>query len=399
MDNQNNGLPQGVITSSTLNSQPTAAPQKKKLAFKKPNLNKKTIIIIVAVVVALFVVVNLFSSGKKLFNKNNNQQQENQIIEVDLPTEWGKTFALEAQKIYTTYETDRFDIAFINLDFANEPEMIIKYIDKAKKENIVIYSIDQRNGRVKESKHFGSADIKLLYSLVDGDAAFYINIIKSNKYGTYTLLSKVIAGTVVNPDILATNDKEVNAFAEKYVVANYSIVFYQVKKDNYAENFKTMYERYDKYAQEVKDKINELKDKYGKEEEKTTDDKPYLVTGNYYLTYGDYEHEPVSNKKMDDVESTYANTIATLNKDNTIIIKGITYKFTVGGNVLTLENGWTIKVDKENHFVLSDEGGTAFICKDPYDRKNEEKPQEEPETPDDNNPEEKPQEETPSQDE
>ena len=387
MDNQNNGLPQGVITSNTLNPQ-TPVQEKKKLAFKKPNLNKKTIIIIVAVVVGCFILFNLFSGAKGLLNKNNQQPEEEKIIEVDLPTEWGKNFAIAAQSLYKTYEIDRFDIAFINLDFANEPEMIVKYKDKTDKEFIVVYHIDQRNGKAKESKHFGNADIKLIYSLIDGEAEFYINIINSNKYGTYTLLSKVIAGTVNNPDVSAMNDKELNAFIEKYVVANYSIVFYQVKKDNYEENFKTMYGRYDKYAEEVNNQVQELKDKYGSEVKKETDDKPYLVTGNYHLTYGDYEYEAVkATKKAEEAESSYANTIITLRADGTVVIKGLSYKYTVSGNLLTLENGWTIKVDDDDHFVLSDEGGNKFVCKEPYEEPKVEDPQEQPqEDPNANNP-------------
>lgn len=372
MNNQNNGLPQGVITSSTLNNNQPATNEKKKMAIKKPSFNKKTIIIIVAVILVLFLVVKLFSSGKKLFGNNDQQNEEEQLIQVDLPTEWGKTYALAAQSIYSTYETDRFDMAFINLDFINEPEMIIKYKDKTDKEFIVVYYIDQRNGKAKESKHFGNADIKLIYSLLDGESNFYLNIINSNKYGTYTLLSKVIAGTVVTPDISAKNDKELNAFIENYVVANYSILYYQVKLDNYAENFTTMYDRYEKYSQEIKEMREELTEKYASEVSKKNDDKPYLLAGRYQLTYGDYEYEEISNDETDNVASSYSNTIVTLNRDGTVVVKGITYNYILNGNLLTLDNGLTMTVDKDDHFVLSDEGGVGFACKNPYDATKEE---------------------------
>ena len=366
MDNKNSNLPQGVITSDKVNPQNNPVGEKK-VKIKIPKVNKKTIVIAAVAVLVIFVIFCFFKSGKvsNIFG-GGNKEEEDKVIEVDVSTEWGKAYALEAQKLYKEKEIDHFDMAFINLDDFNEPEMIIKFTDENEKEYTRIYHIDSTSKQVQVSKEFSNAEIKYIYSLLDGDSFFYLNIKRDNKYGTYTLCSKIVAGTVVAPDISATNEKQLNQFADNYVVANYSIVYYEVKKDNYAENFRTMHDRYDKYSEEIFDLKYEMKDKYQKDNKKIIDEKPYLVTGNYHLTYGDYSHVPSIGADGKEVDSSFAGTTITLKNDGTVIVKGFTYKYTVTGNVLNLNNGSTITVKDFDFFVISDDGGNNFKCNNPY---------------------------------
>ena len=365
----NNDLPQGVITNDNVNAsqQQPSTDGKKKFTFKKPNLSKKQIIIIALVFFVAFILYCFFASGKgaKVFG-NNNSKQDDKIINVDVDTEWGKEYATEIQSIYKEKEINSFDIAFINLNDMDEPELIVKYVDSYDKEFIKVFYIDPKNGRVRVTKEFSNADIKMLYSLIDGTSDFYLNIITSKKYGTYTLFSKILAGTVVGADINATNEKQLNEFADKYIVADYEIVYYQVKKDKFAENYKTMYERHEKYENEIIELKQKLKEQYQNMTKKDVDEKPYLVTGNFHLTYGEYEHVPVKDINNQDITSSYAGTTIILNNDKTINIKGIVHKFIVNGNVLTIDNGSTIKVNSDDNFVLNEEGGTLFKAKNPY---------------------------------
>lgn len=374
MNNGNNNIPQGVITSSTLNPQQNNSnnnnvqPQtKKKLSIKVPQMDKKKIVLLVLLLFVGFIVFCFVSSGKgkTLFNKNK-EAEEYKVVEVDVDTEWGKEYGKIAQELYKEKEINRFDMAFINLDDLREPEMIVKYLDAEEKEFIRIYHIDDRNGKAKVSKDFGKADIKLLFSLVDGKSDFYLNIRNENKYGTYTLVSKIVAGTVVAPDIQATNEKQLNAFTEDFVVADYAIIYYEVKKDNFLENFKTMYGRYEKYSEELANTKLELFQKYNESVKKKVDEKPYLVTGSYHLTYGDYDFVPQMNVDGSYIESKYSGTTIVLKNDGTLSIGGVPYKYSINGNVLTLDNGFTIKVNEDDHFILSDEGGSLFVCKNPY---------------------------------
>ena len=373
----NNELPKGVITSDKLNNadQPVET-SKKKFNFKKPNfnnINKKKLLLIVVILFVVFILYCFFASGKgkQIFN-NTATEEENKIIEVDVDSDWGKEYALGAQTLFEEKEIDVFDVAFIDLDNKGEPEMIIKYLDKTQKEYLKILYLDPRNSKVKYSKDFNNADIKLIYSLIDGDSDFYLYISNDKKYGTYTLTSKIVGGTAFAPDIKATNEKELNEFVENYVVSDFEIVYYQVKKENYAENFKTMYERVEKYAKEISEEKSSLDKKYKDQVKKKIDENPYLVTGYYHLTYGEYDYIVSADSTTgysDDganQDNNAINMVIVLNNDGTIKIDGVSYKYSVNSSVLYIDNGSSIRVIANDKFILSDDGGMTFESRNPY---------------------------------
>ena len=390
MDNQNKETPQGLITNETVKQEqqvpvspvpqtqakPTQPVKGKKFNFK---MDKKTLIIVAIVVVVLMIVFALSGKGGKgLFGGGKNNQVDpnaKNIVAVDVDTTWGKKYAEVSQELFYNYlldgkeqNIDRFDVAFINVDFTDAPEMLIKYRDVNNKEYFLMYYYNKKN-RLKESKHFTSFDIKLLYSYQDGDANWYVNIINGNinKYGTYTMLSKVVAETVIAPDIKATNDKELNDFSENYAVSDYKIIFYEVKKESFEKDYRTIYDRVYEYANAIDAEKENLKNQYGKEEKKEIDTKPYLVVGNYKLVYGDYKYSPMKRVDGSFIESKYSNTTIKINNNKTISIGNTVHKYTMNGNVINLDDGSVIKVSENDEFTFDVEGGILFKAVRPYD--------------------------------
>ncbi len=378
MENQNNETPQGLITNETVKApevapQPTA-PAKKKLSFK---MNKTTLIVLIVVVVLLVIfAAGSLKSGNGILGlgkKNNVDPNAKVIVDVDVETTWGKKYGERVQDLYYGFlfdgrETniDRFDLTFVNVDFLDAPEMLVKYKDKNDKEYLIVYYFDAKN-RLKESKHFSNSDVKMLYSFELGQADWYVYIAKDNRYGTYTRLSKVVAETVNAPDIKVTNDTEVNAFSENYAISDYKLVFYEIKKESFQENFKTIYDRYYDYANEIDAHRDKLKEEYGKEEKKEYDENPYVKIGGYNLVYGDYKYEPMKTVDGREIKSSYADTIITINRDKTFTIGGKTMKYTVNGNIVTFDDNTYLKILKNDEFTYSVEGGILFKAVKPFD--------------------------------
>ena len=139
MENQNNETPQGLITNETVKAQepvqaqPTAP--KKKISFK---MNKTTMIVLgVVVVLAIIFVIGSLKSGNGILGlgkKDNTDPNAKVIVDVDVETTWGKKYGERVQELYYSHlldgkeeNIDRFDLAFVNVDFLDSPEMLVKY--------------------------------------------------------------------------------------------------------------------------------------------------------------------------------------------------------------------------------------------------------------------------------
>ena len=189
MDNQNNGLPQGVITNSTVGNNtpapaqaPAATPATGTVQNKAPGtkkkVNSKTIIIAVVIIAIIFVGYSMMG-GKKKIGKNQakNQEQQKVIVEVDVGTEWGNKYASLVQNVYYDYGIDTFDVTFIDLDFKGEPEMVVQYYNKDIDRTItIVYYVDAATKNVNITKQFNNSSLKLLYSLEDGYSEWYIYV-------------------------------------------------------------------------------------------------------------------------------------------------------------------------------------------------------------------------------
>lgn len=379
MNNTNNGLPQGVITNNNTQKTPGVIaptppsaqnPQnlvtnqpKKKVEYSKRNNGKLIVIVILLAIVS--VLAYLVMSGKKSIFTPKKEEEKKEIVAIDLDTDWGKKFSVDAQRLYEDREIDVYEVAFINVDFKDYPEMLIRFTDKYEKNYMLVYSYDKNTDNVNISKLFSSASIKLLYSLRDGYSEWYMSVKPTDNYFTYTRLSKIVSGKVTGSDIKSSNDKELNEFRNTYAISNYDPVFYEVKKEKFEESFKTMYERTTQYDEEIKKERTALDEKYRSSVKKYEDEGEYLQTGKTHLTFGGYVQyvNPESNYVPN---AKYNGFVITLNRDRTINMNGAIYKFTIENNVLFLDDGTIIRVNYDDKMQIDTDGGVVFTCLNPY---------------------------------
>ena len=382
MNNGNNGLPQGVITNQTppTNTPGTIAPaiatNGQNLVTNDPKKNNSNnfqfskkhngkLIVVVILLIIVCVLAYMVMTGKRSFLPGGKKKEENKIVEVDVGSDWGNKFAIEAQKLYEDREIDVFDIAFIDVDLKDDPEMIIKFTYKNEKDYLLVYSYDKNSDNVRVSKLFSNASLKLLYSLEEGYSTWYLFLQPVEKYGNYFKLAKIVAGTVYQADIKANNDREVNEFRNRYVTSNYDPTFYQVKQSSFEENFKTMYERNSRYADEIKAEQNALNDKYKDKVKEYEDVGEYLMVGSKRLTFGAYTQYVDASAGVVGNDK-YSGYVITLNRNRTLNMNGNMVKFSINNNIIMLDDGTPIKVLENDTLYLSVEGGVIFKSLNPY---------------------------------
>ena len=369
MNENNNNIPQGLITNDKIADIPqvseNAPKTKTKISFS--NKGNMKIIIGVAVIIIAAVVLYTLMSGKKVnMFKNNKQKAPVEIVALDLDTSWGKEYSVAAQNVYEQQEVDKIDVTFINLDFTDEPEMIVKYIDSSKREAMVVYSIDHTTGKAKNTKTFTQASLAMLFSLEDGDVEWYLYISSGKKYGTYTRFSKIISGTVKATDEDVRTEKSLNEFNEKYIQSQYKVIYYEVNKAKFEENFKTIYGRFTEYDNTIYEEKTNLESGNSENVIKRHDEGDYIDTGKYYISYGVYDYVPITNQDESEVKTNYSDFVITVNRDGTIDLNGTPVKYDIRNEFINLENGQVIRVIDVNTIVYEVEGGIKFKAHDPF---------------------------------
>ena len=181
-----------------------------------------------------------------------------------------------------------------------------------------------------------------------------------------------MAGTVYSADISCSNEEELNTFRNTYVESTYRPTYYAVNKGSFEKDFKTIYDRYTKYNEEINKEKDRLDKEYRSQVKRPYDSGEYLSTGAYHLTFGAYQYY-VDESHPDTYDARYGSYIITLNRDRTISMNGERYKFTFTSNLITLEDGTTIRVIENDYFVLNKDGGVRFKCLDPYIDPNDKK--------------------------
>ena len=350
-----------VNPTNTVNDQMIAPPVPKK------KVNNK--IIMLALIVLVIFGIGYYAMNNKntpvLKNDSNvvDEKKDEEVIKLDTGTKWGDEYAIQLQNFFKNF--DSVDIAFIDLDFNDVPEMIVKFSED-KKESLQVFYISEKTNSVTSSKAFANSEIKLIYSLYEGVSRFYLHIRTSDKYGTYTEAPRILQGTVYKTDIEAANDNQVNEFKTHYVVSDYDITYYEVKKESFEDNFKTMYERIDRYSSEISEKRDDL-DKENKDKiEKKIDKNDSLSIADYKLVYGKYI--PDETKITDG--TIYDNIY--LNNDGTIKIGNKVYRYEFSSNIITLENGTRIKVLGNDHFMTESDGGIVYYSENPINMTDDE---------------------------
>lgn len=320
--------------------------------YIKKNKNKKMIIIIGAIVVVVIAFLLINNKMPSFNNKNSNVPGEENKIIVETGKGWGDAFALYIQDFFV--ERDTIDLAFLDVNFDETPEMVLKFNDKNNKEVIMI--MQYANNEVSESKEFRNASFKLIYSLQKKDVKWYLFINSMTKYGSYTDVAKIVNGTALDSDIKYTNDKEVAAFNNNYVGSDFKFIYFPIEKKSFEDDFKNAVSNYDNtnVNEEIKRLKEEYKDKTGEVEKEDTN--PTFNVGEYSLAYGRYyiEVDVYTNGVVTGTEKRYI----TINRNRTMTVNNEVITFQVFGSSVSLSNGVTFTVTGNNAFSY---GSSAYI--------------------------------------
>jgi len=367
MNNKDN-LPDGIIRPGDAGD---SNEPKEKFEYSKKS-NKKTLFLIILVLLVFFGIYYFTQNKNKIVSVLNKKEEEK--IDIDVGSDIGNKYGEVAYSVYDNYEVDKFDLAFIDLNNSSDTEMIIK-LNSNDKDLLIIYYIDSETNNIKNTRTFTNTDIELLYSLKDKVAEWYLHVTTTKPYGSYTRCSKILDGTAKSADIKTTNDTEIKAFEEAYVKSSYNVIYYEVKKESFLEDFKTMFDRISKYNEEINTEKENLINKYNDVNIDVEDIEDEIKIGEYTLLYGTYNYQVYdSEKEIEEakekgtyyINETYVDKHIILNRDSTITIDDTKMKYTYNGNLITLDDGREIRVVDNNIFVLNENGGIRYVIDSSY---------------------------------
>ena len=321
-----------VVTTEVVTATQSVAEQSSTKPKKK--VNKTLIIILIIVVIFGGTMLLMNQDGKAPVNGPVEEEKEKVIYNIG--TDWGDkyfTYLMESKSELTTYE-----VAFIDVDFDDVPEMFVKYIDNTDKEALKIFYIAEDED-VYETKAYRDFRIRFIYSLANKTTNWYLYINSSQHYGTYTMLSKIIDEMAFDADIKATNDSLLIQYGKQYYDTDYQPVFYNIKSNNQEGDFKDFVGKYSTYKQKVEDEKVKVETKYAdyeyKEEVKVEKDSVGLAGRTY--KYGNYYGHVIADPD-NEIQEHISSLV--LNKNGTIIIDGVleTYTVTDKGSIVTASN-------------------------------------------------------------
>lgn len=322
--------------------------------LKDPRKNKKTITMVLGVLIVLIAIV-LFISFQKKFNIGAHPVDEDGAIIVETGTEWGNTYATFIQKEMVDYTS--YDVALVDLDFNNVPEMLVKFKDKNDLDTLKVFYITE--GEVFSTKEYHLYSLHLLYSVVDKEVGWYIHIKTTGEYGAYTSLDKMINGNAYDSDIKTTTESLLEEFKKAYVDAKFKIVFYQINQENFIEDIKTVVNRNATYEKDIKAAINKLKNDNADKEYKPPVDKEYgnleyLIVKGRKIEFGTYraiEHAGTDLEK---------HLFIVLKRDGNLTYEDSNYVYDVGFNSIVFGNDKVLDVVGNNSFVHNELTYTLF---------------------------------------
>lgn len=313
-----------VVTTDVVTTTQSVAEQSSTKPKKK--VNKTLIIILIIVVIFGGAMLLMNQDGKAPVNGPVEEEKEEVVYNIG--TDWGDkyfTYLMESKSELTTYE-----VAFIDVDFDDVPEMFVKYIDNTDKEALKIFYIAEDHD-VYETKAYRDFRIRFIYSLANKTTDWYIYINSSQHYGTYTMLSKIIDEMAFDADIKTTNDSLLIQYGKQYYDTDYQPVFYNIKSNSQEENFKDFVGKYSTYKQKVEDEKVKVETKYAdyeyKEEVKVEKDSVGLAGRTY--KYGNYYGLVLADPDYDIQEHIVS---LVLNKNGTIIVDGVLETYTIDNN-------------------------------------------------------------------
>ena len=342
---------------------------KTKVKVNKMPLSKKNkLILFVGLgIIAIFIIILIISSFKTKNNSLPNGVNENGEMVIDSSYDWANKYGAS---LYDTFkESDKLEIAFVNVNTTTEPEMIIKYNDEQDRLVWQIYSIDKDD--VKKTRKFFNADFYLITPITNKNISWYMYI-GSKNYGTYTIMSQLVDGTALDSSIKATNDTEVGKYLKEYLHSNYKLVFYEVEISNFKDDFLKKVDKYTEDNENAQKEIDKLSDQYDEYvlEHGNGEEIPIIKLAAFTLQAGTYEGKLY---KSVDGNTTFELVYVQIIDYNTLKYNNKELKFTVEGNDLKCDDDVTINVNGNNKFDITDENGVNVS----YELKVEEEKEEE----------------------
>ncbi|HAB66616.1 MAG TPA: hypothetical protein DCE23_04545 [Firmicutes bacterium] len=315
--------------------------------------NKQKFVIILIVVLAVgFIGFKFLSTNKTFKNLISNVKPEPEF-KIDTGKSWADRYGTYIKDYYDNLEIDRFDIAFIDFNDDNTPEMCLRYETKNETSAVKIFQIN--NNEVTESKFFYNSQFKLIYSSITEKIDWYIYIASSNKYGAYTLINKILNNNAKNSDIKTTNETELTAFNKLYLPSDYKINYYECQKNKYLENFQTIVDRYDSYKDEASKAKTKLKDDTAnwRQEEPTGPIRTSIKVGEYTLNFGKYVAEIETRELGKDVKKYIEIEL----KDGVLIYDGREVTYTAFPTFIRVDDGTKFEVIDNNKFKYGHDNG------------------------------------------
>ncbi len=358
MPEQNNGNQQGTIKPQVMGANVPLDKKSIKRSAKasqvvrsSQNKSRLVIILVVLLAVGFFLYKSLPGLNLKLPGSSKEPGSEN--FKIDTGYDWADIYANYIHTYYDEFELKAMDITFIDFNEDGKPEMAVKHPDKQGNYLVRVYQIN--NKEVTETKSFYNSQFKLIYSSISGNINWYIYIGTTGKYGSYTLMSKILKGDAKDSDIKATNETELTSFNKNYLASSYKPNYYEVKRSKFADDYKTIAERYKGYNDDAKLAKNKLEADTANwlQEQQTGNVKTSITVNGFVLRFGEYKAK-VNITELGVVKEIEKTIIL---KDGYLVVNGSEVKYTAYPSFITVADGTAFRVLDNNQFTYGNDGG------------------------------------------
>ncbi len=360
MDNQNNN-----VIKPSINVNGEEVKQENNVNTNKPKKKFNPIVVVIALVVVIgFIGGYFFLNGNSSSGPTKKEEKQDEKITFDTDYDWANKYGEYLNDYFENF--DKIDIAFAELNSnTSGPELIVRYTDRDVEMSDILYL---KNNEVFKTRQYSNAKFYLITPVTLEQVEWYLYI-GDNRFGKYTIASQLIDGTALDATIKATNEDEVSQYNKDYVHSKYELVFYEIEKGTFKDDYLTKVKRYEDDRNNEDEAIRTLKEdrlKYISDNNIDISSATLLKVNNYTLEFGIYLGNIYSSTDGN-IESTTDNLV--LNALDGLIYKGENHKFTVAGNTLTLDDGTVFTAIGNNQLqtVVENVGPVIYKIPEPGD--------------------------------
>lgn len=212
---------------------------------KRKNIVGLIVLLVVLSVIGFIIFLDMSSEDKKAKEPNYFN---------DLP-KWSSTY----KEYFKEYSKDRssYDVAFIDLDFDNEAEVVIKYTDN---NNVTYEVVDLLEEQDVSFKYDNVTDIIMMYSFLSNNVSWYMNTSLED-----SSLYLVDLGKRLNNDVnyeLHLDYDGLMDFKSNHFNINYRINYTNVNFRTYEKNLAEAIKLYEEEKEDIDKLANGVVEKY-----------------------------------------------------------------------------------------------------------------------------------------